>query len=379
MKAAPGTEDAWIAVAVRAEKDVRRLLGSEAPSRHTLHIRVGEKEEPRDPLRLSFAGDEFRSEIVHRIYHSLLCRAMFPAERAPLFLPSAEWMAAALAFREQSEGPHDAGPGRVDYGPLRASFAAGLVPLADRLLTRPVPPGQPILYQFYSMHCALLVDCIRSGQFPGEAACRRILELEAHGRDTLAAVEFVLRPGYGEGENLQSWYERAARDAMRGQFDPSPVDDIVRRVEECTTVDSVSMSAGADRITRMPIEELPGRLADYRLDTKAVGRAYEGMFALVQEAPVLLRDSLVAQMNALGLLAKGKTRAFARAMPAARQDFAAAVARQRAMEALLDRMQGEYSLPSEQLATYLHIVGRADLGARSLDPALHKLLDAAEN
>ena len=378
VSAAPGSGKAWLDFALRADSDVEKFLGGDAVlPKHTLHIYVGPDRKTEGVLRLPFTGGEFRTVIAQRIYASLLCRAAFHKRGKVSSLPSAQWMAAALASHELSTGRQMPGTKPADYESIRTGFRNGVFPLVERLLTKPVPASSPILYLFYALHCELLATSIRSAPFPKETPFRRILELEAHGRSTVAATDFVVRPFFAEGETLQGWYERTAPAVSRRGSRLSPVDEVVQRLRKLTTVNSISLNGGAQKIKRIPIEDLPEKLADYRINPDAIARIHKRIFELVQDAPVLLREPLAAYMNAFGLLGKGKKRAFLRAIRRARKDFDAAVERQRAIGALLDRIEEDYSSPTQQLAPYLRTVERADQDARALDPALHILLDKA--
>jgi len=378
VSAAPGSGKAWLDFALRADGDVQKFLGGDAvPPKHRLRIHVGPDRKTEGVLRLSFTGREFRTEIAQRIYTSLLCRAAFPEPGKVPSLPSTQWMAAALASHELSTGRQMPGRKPTDYESVRAGFRKGVFPLVERLLSKPVPATSPILYLFYALHCELLATSIRSAPFPKETPFRRILELEVHGRSTVAATEFVLRPFFAEGETLQGWYERTAPVVSRRGSHLSPVEEVVQRLQELTMVNAISLNGGAQKIKRIPIEDLPEKLADYRINPDAIDRVHKQIFELVQDAPVLLREPLAAYMNAFGLLGKGKKRAFLRTIRRARKDFDAAVERQRAIGVLLDRIEEDYSSPTQQLAPYLRTVERADQDARALDPALHMLLDKA--
>lgn len=369
----------WLGFALRADEAVNQFLGRSAATEpsSTLTIRVGTEEKSSQPMRLYFSGREFHSQISAAIYTALLVRAAVSRPGTVAAPPSAVWMAAALASRELGSDPRRPAQHEVDYEPLRASFRAGAFPDVARLLTEPVPATSPILFRFHAMHCDLFAAAIQAANLPGGNPFARILDLEVHGRDTMTAVGFVLQPTFAEGEDLQQWYQRVAPLVSRRGSRQSRADDVAERLEELTTVPTLAMNAGEQRISRVRIEDLPGRMEDYRIDRQAIGRMHDQIFELSKDAPWLLHEPLYAYMSALELLGKGKVRAFQKAMRRARNDFDQAVEKQRAVEALLDQIEDDYASPKERFEMYFDTVQRTDADIRALDPKVQELLDNA--
>jgi len=369
----------WLDFALRADHAVSRFLGlkDDAEPGSALRIRVGTEEQSNHPMRLCFSGREFHSEISSAVYSALLTRAATAHPDKTAALPSVTWMAAALASRELAIDPRRPGLNIVDYEPVRASFRAGAFPDVAQLLTKPVPSSSPIPFRLYAMHCDLFATAVQAAKLPEGNPFARILDLEAHERETMAAIRFVLLPALGEGEDLQQWYERVAPLVSRKGSQQSRADEVARRLEELTTVPTLAMNAGEQRVARMRLEELPDRMDDYRIDRQAIGRIRDQVFELSKDAPWLLHDPLYAYMAALDLLGKGKVRAFQRAMRRARTDFEDAVKRERKIEALLDQIEEDYTSPAERFELYFDAVQRTDEDIRQLDPKVQKLLDQA--
>jgi hypothetical protein len=367
----------WLEFALRADKDVQGLLDldeKQTPA-HSLRIHLGDKADHSRPFQLVFTGKEYRTEILHRVYVALLLRAVTPSRAAPIALPSAEWMAAALTLRELNVDRNRLGRVPVDYEPVRVGFRHGVFPILKRLLTDPVPADKPMLYRFYATHCDVFVAAVESVTGLRANPFRQMLDLERHDRPTMVALEFVLQPCFKEGENPQTWYQRVAPLVSRKGRRRSRGDEVQERLEELTSVPTLAMGGGADRIKRVPIEELPRRLEDYRLDAAAIARIYAQVFELYKDAPVLLQDPLMAHMVAFDSLRNGKIRRFKRELRKARKQFAEALERQRGVEALLDGMEEDATTPDERFAPYLEVIDRTDKDLRQLDPKLDELLD----
>jgi hypothetical protein len=372
-----GQAKEWLEFVLRADKDVQSLLDLDEKQEpaHALRLRLETKAQASRPFQLAFTGKEYRTEILRRVYVALLQRAVTPANAAPVPLPSAEWLAASLTLRELSVDRNRLGRVPVDYEPVRVGFRHGVFPILERLLADPVPADKPMLYRFYATHCDIFVTAVKSETGLGANPFRQMLDLERHGRPTMVALEFVLRPCFKDGENPQTWYQRVAPLVSRKGRRRSRGDDVRERLEELTSVPALVMGGGADRIKRVPIEELPRRLEDYRLDAEAISRIYAQVFELYKDAPVLLQEPLAAHMTAFDSLRKGKIRRFRKELKRARKQFAEALEKQRAVEALLDSMEEDATAPDERFAPYLEVIDKNDADVRQLDPKLGELLD----
>lgn len=368
----------WLEFALRADQDVRKLLGTgDAVPTGTLHLRIATGDQSSHPLRLAFTGQEFHLHIAQRIYTALVLRSAAPDRARPPELRSATWLAAALASRELSVNPQRPAWGVAYYEPIRASFRSGAFPDVLRLATHPVPPEHPALFRFYTMHCDLLAATIQAAKFPDGNPFARILQLEAQGNDPAEALAAVLQPLLAEGETVQAWYERLAPPISRRGSRQNRAEVIVEQLDNLTTVPAMTRQLGDIRVSRIPLEDLPESLPDHRLDRAGIADIYAKVYELSKDAPLLLRDPLYAYMNALDQLGKGNKRAFRKAMQLARADFKQATRRQTAIETMLDQFQETYAPAEDRFDIYFDTVGRADRDLRALDPKLHEVLDQA--
>lgn len=365
----------WLDFALRADADVQKLLGrGETTPAGTLHLRIGDYPPSDHPLQLAFAGDELHLQISQRIYAALLARAAAPDRTHPPELPSATWLAAALVARELTVDPSRPGRLTAYYEPIRAGFRMGIFPDVGRLATQPVPVDQPVFFRFYAMHCDLLAATIQAARLPGENPFARILDMEAHGRETATALAFVLQPAFAEGENLQAWYKRAAPLASRRGSRQNRAEIVAERLDELTSVPTLTRELGEMRVARIRLEDLPDRLASHRPDRETVAHIYAQIFELSKDAPWLQRAPLLASMTAIELLGKGNNRAFQRAMRRVREEFDEATRRQLAIEALLDEVEESQIPPGERFNIYFGITERTERDIRALDPGLYDLL-----
>ncbi|MDX9981508.1 MAG: hypothetical protein RBU25_15910 [Lentisphaeria bacterium] len=368
----------WLDFALRADQDVRKLLGTgDAVPAGMLHLRIATGDQSNHPLRLALTGKEFHIHIAQRIYAALILRAAAPDRARPPELRSATWLAAALASRELSVNPQRPARSVAYYEPVRASFRGGAFPDVLRLTTHPVPPEHPALFRFYTMHCDLLMAAVQAAKFPDGNPFAQILQFEAQGNDPASALAAVLQPALAEGETVQAWYERVAPPISRRGSRQKRAEVIVEELEDLTSVPAMTRQLGDIRVSRVRLEDLPESLPDHPLDRAGIADIYAKVYELSKDAPWLLHEPLYAYMSALDQLGKGNKRAFKKAMQRARADFEQATRRQIAIEALLDQLQESYDPPDDRLDIYFDTVGRTDRDLRALDPKLHDVLDQA--
>jgi hypothetical protein len=327
-----------------------------------------------EPLSLSFGPDDTMERVTHRLLRALLQRRFMAAEDAnPPLMPSAEWLAAALTNRVLFGNRERDGRFAPDYEPARFAFQRGIYPEVERLLEHPVPPEATVLYRLYALHCDLLALCVLEAAGPD--AGQRLLELDARGRTPPEALRFVLQEVLAPGETLQSWYARAAADGSRQGRRVSDTDSTAERFEALVTVTVAAPADIGSRGNRVPLEDVPQRLAALPLENGAIGRLQHDLFELLKDAPYLLQKPISLYSEACDELAAGRTRAARNALRAARKQFGQALARQRLLDAYLDEQERRFVPAERRFALPLEIVGRYARAERELDPELQRYLD----
>jgi hypothetical protein len=312
--------------------------------------------------------------VTHRLLRALLQRRFMAAEDAnPPLMPSAEWLAAALTNRVLFGNRERDGRFAPDYEPARFAFQRGIYPEVERLLEHPVPPEATVLYRLYALHCDLLALCVLEAAGPD--AGQRLLELDARGRTPPEALRFVLQEVLAPGETLQSWYARAAADGSRQGRRVSDTDSTAERFEALVTVTVAAPADIGSRGNRVPLEDVPQRLAALPLENGAIGRLQHDLFELLKDAPYLLQKPISLYSEACDELAAGRTRAARNALRAARKQFGQALARQRLLDAYLDEQERRFVPAERRFALPLEIVGRYARAERELDPELQRYLD----
>ncbi len=371
----------WLRIAGSASELVARTLGR-PPKRVpflTLALRKTGRKDGTNPLKLTFPAGTPDATICHYIIRGLvLRRAAGPSSGRVSLLPSAEWISAGLTHRLLFSERTTLDTIIPDYEVARLLFGQRVFPDVRRLLTGPVMPEDGIAYHLYGLHCDLFLAAMESASPRRAKPVREILRMEAHGRDTLESVEFVCQPLFEKSDTLQSWYERTATDVSRKGRRLNRAARVAERLRELETVPTVSLGNTRAGCVRMPIEEIPDRLQAYRLDKEAVGALQSGLFEIIKDAPLLLRNPLAAYMPAFQALAEGKVWRFKRRLKKARKAFHKALARQQTVEAYLDALESDMSPMPERFAVYTRISRRHARLERALDPDLFDYLDEFE-
>jgi len=121
-----------------------------------------------------------------------------------------DYLAAALTFRRIVNMLSTAGGTDWDYSAARKLFESKSFPNAELLLTAPITPSFPLFFQLYAMHSEILLKTIE--QLPSKRGnlLKKLLEMEAFGRDATDNVRYVLSSSLPSGMPLQAWYERHA-------------------------------------------------------------------------------------------------------------------------------------------------------------------------
>lgn len=370
------TAKTWQHFATACFADVEAFAGASDVPPKLLRIWFGDSAGAPmpEPLSLSFGPDDSMEVVTHRLLRALLQRRFMAAEDAnPPVMPSAEWLAAALTNRVLFGNRERYGRFVSDYEPARFAFQRGIYPDVQRLIEHPVPPEATVLYRLYALHCDLLALCL--SESAGLDAAQRLLQLDAHGRPPVEALRFVLQGAVTSGETLQAWYARTAADSSRRGRGYCDTDSTAERFEALVTVPVAVPGDQNSRGNRVPLDELPERMAALQQDKEASGRLQHDLFELLKDVPFLLQKPVSLYLAACRDLEAGRTRAARSGWRKARSEFESALAQQRRLDAYLDEQERRYVPAERRFALPLSVVGRYAKAERELAPELQRYLD----
>lgn len=370
---------AWARFVALCSQEVQDAMGGVLRSDAPISVRIGEHPPPgpSDPLRIYVPDRTDLLGVTHRLAKSLLARhALGAPDRTVPVTPSVEWLGAAIVHRVLFGNRESRGFFEPDYQPARHAFAMDQFPNVLRLVTVPVSASEPRLFRLYALHCDVLLLALQTVPSGGESFPRRLIELEAYGRDTAAALTFLLAPSFSGDENLQAWYERAAVDVSRRGRRQSRVSLVEKRLQELITVPMVAPGQSTFTVTRIPIEDVPEKLDAYRLDKDALRNLQADIFELLKDAPALMQEPLSEYMKAFETLAQGKTWRFRREVRKAHEHMKESARRERQLEQYLDTVEQEVVPPDTRFAEYLDVIETYDERRRGLAPELHRYLDS---
>ncbi len=332
---------------------------------------------------LVLPADTTPLQAVHRINLALLerlARTHSKPGRDRLHPTTIDWLAAALTFevlhvRNRPDGlllPPDTTAAFL-------VFEQGRYPDVETLISKPVSPEWPLCYKLYALHCHLLARCVRLGDRSNPSRLVRILALQYRGRQPADAMKFVLADAIHPGEDLESWYRRRARPLARVGTTRTALPALTRRVQELTSVPVLAaVGNGAFGHRRVPLEQLVGKLRDYKLNSQAIRALDVGFQELLMRVPVVLQPSLKRYIRAIQKMAKGRTWGVRRELRNADRAFADAVERQRRINTYLDEVAVRALPPEVRLAADFEALrpppGRHRPQSRELD----RYLDALE-
>ena len=319
------------------------------------------------------------SVVTHALGRAVLLRyAKSVAETAIPAPEHFDWLAAAVVFEVLActSHPDNAQP-EPDYQPARVLFQDGTYPRLAELVTSPIlpAPAREAVYRLYALHCHLLLRAVAAGPPRDRDRLRQLVQLLAHGREPIVALQFVLGASLNDGRGLQRWYEREAPRVSRQGRRQARADEVLARLRMLETVPMVMPGQEDFGCERVPIDEVPKTLKSYALDREALQAKLHNLFELVKDAPVLLQEPLADYIDAFQALERGRTFTFKRRLRKARKRFRKAMTRQRAVEACLDHWDRKARLPAQQFTLYRDAVRRAQERQRALAPELYRYLD----
>ena len=370
----------WKRLVAACISEVDSVMGDGGSPEAMLSLRVGESRPSAampDPLRVYAGPDDPLLCVVHGLAKGLIGRrVMTSADGEMPVLPSLDWIGAAVVHRLLFGNRESRGFFEPDYQPARHVFASGHFPDVERLLTGSIPPCQPRLFRLYALHCDILLLALQSIPEIGESVPRRLLELEAFGRESIQGLSFLLSPRLTEGGGLQSWYEKAAVDVSRRGRRQSRVHTVEARLHELITVPMVAPSDRGFAVTRVPVEDVPEKLDAYRLDKQALRNVQADLFELLKDSPALLQEPLGRYMEAFEALAEGKIWRFKRRLRKAHTEFDERARRQSRVEDALDATEQQAIPADRRFGDYLDVIEQYKQRQRRLDPELHRYLDS---
>ncbi len=292
--------------------------------------------------RIVVDGTGSIDELTLRLFRGLVARrAAFLLKRRRMRpTPAMEFLAVALTQRMLYAGKGARGIYLPDFRVPRRQFAAGVYPRVERLVEHPVATTSPVLFRLYLVHCDLLLNCLENAtrNLPGLLTTWWGLELVDGNRCMDALQEALGEGAFREGETMQQWYERQARErASSGRF-RNDAETIAEELKELSAIPVLDADSSMG-VRLIPMEQLPELLESYKLDNRALTTLMNRLLYLKRTSPPLLATALDDYMAALGAIQAGKAGEFRRRLAAAKTGFAAAQQRQRQVEELLDRVE----------------------------------------
>ena len=327
------------------------------------YVEIKEKEAGEQPSQNLFAV-YFMADTSLQQFTFLAMRAFIRRRTADCFhrqsdnAPFTDFLAAALAFRRTVLMLNFSGIAiNMDYEPAKIQFSEGFFPNAKKLCSTPASMETPCLFQLYCMHSEIMLQCFEKLQPERGVAIKKMLEMEAFGREIEESMDFVAGGMLPSGMSLQGWYERHAPMACRRDRTAEGSESIEAKVRNLESVPIVS--AGNEGSVRfVVIEDVPKAFNDLKTDKTALRRRQAQFLELRNEAPPLLQPPIEAFAHALAMLADGNVKQFRKEMADARREMSAALARQRKMELALTQAENKYIPVYKKYAAQFEILDR---------------------
>ncbi len=364
------TKNLALVVALLARETDRLLHFSEpAQKALTIHLLRQEEQEPSDAANLYLSRQDSPVVIFYTLSKTLLLRRIRESlERDNLSLPSVDCLAAALCNRVFYDGLGVRTFYKSDYRIARGQFLDGYFPQIELLLNQPMPPEDSPLFRLYLLHCDLLVQAIENSKLSPGIFYRKLFEMEAYGRKSHDAFEFLLKPEWQSHDNsLQSWYARNVLLESGKGWQRAESEDVIAQLQELITVPVLQAGQG-NALTRVPLDQMPKLLEDYKVNALALTLLQNKILKLRIAAPPLLQEPIMLYSEALQLLKGDKTRRFKKKFQEAQQAFAAAVERQQKITTLLEKTEKERSQTLQDFTLFLQIEDKYEKIRRELLP-----------
>ncbi len=258
------------------------------------------------------------------------------------------WLVAAV--HHQLLQPDDAASRHVYVGP-RLLAQADRIPAWQKLVDLPPDPAQPLFYLLQAeADAALLTLCRRQER----RFVDRLLEHLDPEQPPSAAIAALLPTPFA-GNDSQAWFEDALRK-LAFRLDQTGSYDYVR--QQLRDIEMVSIAVpgdgGAYGIRKVHLEDVPQYLDRYDYKRHNVDAMIRDVFSLMQNCPVVLRQSLAMYVEALDALRQGNIRAFTTQIKAARARFNADYDFGTRVVAYLEDVELQHESPAKRLFRYLN-------------------------
>lgn len=352
-------------------READRLLQLPGSVQQTLTIHLLEQDElkPSDAENLFLSRQDRPVQLFFAISKAIIQRRVREfLRRDNLSLDSSNWLAAALCNRVFYDGLGTRTFFVSDYRIARSQFLAGHFPQIELLLSRPMPAEDGALFRLYLQHCDLLVRTIESSRLTSGEFFRRLFEMEAYGRQGYEAFEFLLKPEWHRlDRTLQDWYTRNVLNESGKGWQRADSAEVVEQLQELITV-PLLQAGRSNAVRRVPLDQMPRVLEDYRINTLALTLLQNKMLKLQIAAPPLLQEPIQLYGEALQLLKNDKIRSFKKKFQEAQRSFQAAQSRQERITALLDQLEKERRPVLQDFALFLQVDDKYEAIRRSLLP-----------
>ena len=300
----------------------------------------------------------FNEETEIQVFTYKILRAFIRRRQRELFgnngSPSevTDFLASALTFRRIVNMLSTAGGADWDYSAARKLFESKSFPNAELLLTAPVAPTFPLFFQLYAMHGEILLKTIE--QLPSKRGniLKKLLEMEAFGRNATDNVRYVLSSALPSGMPLQAWYERHAIHNSLHRHSPDAPSTLSEQVAALESVNILSAGSSGN-MERVKIDDVPAAFNDLKTDKAALNKRQLQFLELRNEVPPLLKPSLELYAKALGYLAGNDVKRFKTTIAQARQQFQEALAKQQTISNALAKAETEFVPATRRLGNYL--------------------------
>jgi hypothetical protein len=246
-------------------------------------------------------------------------------------------------------------------------------PLTGLFSALPVPQST----ELYALHGLFLDQFLAALQESHRDGLKTLFVMLARGRPVDESIAFVIGMRAGVEDGVDAWFaDSVHRRAEKAPwfFRPSDVEHRLAGLAEVRLV--VPGRVGAGTVT---LRGLPDVLRSDSERSAVASRMLDELNAILKRTPPLLREAVLGYGEALTALEAGRGAAFRRRLEVAEREFADAMARSRAVSALLDEAEAREDGTATEPAALLHgVASRYAASLRELDPELHAYLDRLE-
>ena len=304
---------------------------------------------PSDGMRVRCPANASFKEFFHFLLDACVRRtATEMTGKRQTVCRSGHWLAAAFCQKIIHDGKGISSLYLPDYRPVRFLAEHGRYADFVKLTDNPVPAGETPLFQLYCLDCDLLTRIIERHGGDRQTFFRRVFAMENQGRSPAEALAFLLQEKVPAGLAFQNWFELCLRQESNQGRRVNETETVQNQLEKLMTL-PVLDAGGSQAIRQIPLEDLPRQLEDYKADTAAMTRLQNELLRLRRDAPPLLQPPLDTFVRAVENLKSGRTAHFTALVKQGRKEFAAAVARQKQVEALLKDSEEQRDSETQEL------------------------------